>query len=278
MSEPMLGVQMFTLRKYTQTLEDLREARVTPVALHRIVGGVAGAGEHLERVARHPLRHLGGVVLHHRRLLRTGDACVDLGAHRVQELSRRFRLHLFSPQHPARSAIRRHMTLGQRRSSRVRPPVELDAIRATGNSAHLFELQGELRFSAVEVLQRRVYSHMPELKQFVLDFSRVDSVDPAALDGLQALSSNMTTAGRRVVFAAIPGSTADVTVKSASTSNAAKISSPVVVPEMAKAKLCVPTSKMDAACMTTIVDSPMTKQRPPLSLRRNRSRRRSRVP
>src|SRR5712671_1258615 len=59
-------------------LEDLGQPGIAPVALDGVQGGVARAAEHLQRLRGHPLGHLRGEELHHRRLLVAAALLVDL--------------------------------------------------------------------------------------------------------------------------------------------------------------------------------------------------------
>src|SRR6266851_5463697 len=76
--------------------ENLGEPRVAPIALEWEILGVAVTAVNLERIAGHPLGHLGGEPLHHRGFLVTPAFAVDFGRDEVHELARRFdiRRHL----------------------------------------------------------------------------------------------------------------------------------------------------------------------------------------
>src|SRR5882757_10972667 len=75
-----------------RTLEDLGEARIAPVTLDGVQGGVARAAQHLQRLGGYPLGHLGGEELHHRRLLVAAPLLVDLVADEIHQLARRLDL------------------------------------------------------------------------------------------------------------------------------------------------------------------------------------------
>jgi glutaminase len=122
------------------------------------------------------------------------------GVKACQELSRRFRLHLFSAGRPASSAVRRHLTLKRRHSRHVRSLADAARIKELGDCAHLFELQGDLQFSGIEAAQRAVWRHLPKARYVVLDFARVDSLDDVAMDGLRSLIEGIADRGVQVAL------------------------------------------------------------------------------
>lgn len=120
-----------------------------------------------------------------------------------QELSRRFQLHLFGPQMASRSSIRREMNLQHRTSSRVRCSQDLVRLKTLGTAVLLLELQGDLNFSTTEVVQRRVWRKLSTSRVLLIDFSRVDSIDSAGVEGLAMMVRRFAEDGREVVFAGV---------------------------------------------------------------------------
>src|SRR5229473_3137919 len=90
LAEQMIGDD--ALLDLRRALEDLGEPRIAPIALDGVQGRVACAAEHLQRLGGHPLGHLGGKELHHRRLLVAAPLLVDLVADEVHQLARRLDL------------------------------------------------------------------------------------------------------------------------------------------------------------------------------------------
>lgn len=116
-----------------------------------------------------------------------------------QELSERFGLHLFSSPRSGRAVIRNQMTLQNRRSSRVRSTADTQRLKLVGTDAYLLELQGDIHFNSMEIIQRRVWKHLPGMKMVIFDFSRVDSADAAGAEGMLLLISSLTREGRQVI-------------------------------------------------------------------------------
>jgi glutaminase len=120
-----------------------------------------------------------------------------------QELSERFGLHLFNSMRTGRSVIRREMNIQHRPSSRVRPSDEAKRLKTLGESVLLLELQGDLHFSALEVVQRYVWGSLPNVRIVLLDFTHVDTVDAAVIDALARLTDCLSSNDRQVVFSGL---------------------------------------------------------------------------
>ncbi|MEO6437491.1 MAG: glutaminase A [Tepidisphaeraceae bacterium] len=120
-----------------------------------------------------------------------------------QELSERFRLHLFSAQRSGRSVVRTKSTLQHRHSSRVRGDKDARMFKSIGRAAAVLELQGDLQFSAMEIVQRRAWEALPEARILLLDLSRVDSVDVAGAEGIRLMIAQLKADGRQVVLSGL---------------------------------------------------------------------------
>jgi glutaminase len=125
------------------------------------------------------------------------------GVKACQEFSERFGLHLFGAQHSGRAVIRSETTLATRSSIHVRPSADARRLKSAGATARVIELQGNLHFSAMEIVQRRIWEALDETDIVVLDFSRVDSVDAAAAEGAARLAARLADYGRQIVFVAL---------------------------------------------------------------------------
>jgi glutaminase len=125
------------------------------------------------------------------------------GVKACQELSERFGLHLFGAHHSGRAVIRSETTLATRSSIHVRPAADARRLKSAGSTARVIELQGNLHFSAMEIVQRRIWESLDETDIVVLDFSRVDSVDAAAAEGAARLAARLAEYGRQIVFVAL---------------------------------------------------------------------------
>jgi glutaminase len=100
------------------------------------------------------------------------------GVHVCKELSERLGFHIFRNGSDALPPIRSLTDGSQRRSIRVRPVAEFEALRSTGRRIGVAELQGPWTFGACEQLMRRVDEIDVDL--LVIHTSRVTSVDTSA--------------------------------------------------------------------------------------------------
>ncbi|HMB95654.1 MAG TPA: glutaminase A, partial [Tepidisphaeraceae bacterium] len=125
------------------------------------------------------------------------------GINVCRELSERFKLHLFSSQKAGRTVVRNHTTLQHRNSSHVRGEEEAFRLKSMGAQASVVELQGDLQFSGMEVVQRRVWELLPTMQQLLIDFAHVDSIDGAAIEGLGMMISRLADDGRQVTFSGL---------------------------------------------------------------------------
>jgi anti-anti-sigma regulatory factor len=95
------------------------------------------------------------------------------------------------------------MTLEFRTSSRVRSDAEAQRIRARGASIIVMELQGDLHFSSMEIVQRRIWRQLPKARVVLLDVSRVDSIDAPALESIEWLIQRVRDQGLEVIFTGV---------------------------------------------------------------------------
>ena len=126
------------------------------------------------------------------------------GVKACRELSERFGLHLFGAHHNGRAVVRSETTLASRPSIQVRPSADAQRLKRAGSTVRVLELQGNLHFSAIEIVQRRAWEALDETDVFILDFTRVDDTDAAAAEGAARFASRMVELGRRVMFIGLP--------------------------------------------------------------------------
>ncbi len=143
-----------------------------------------------------------GIGLFSPRLDAQGNSVRGIAA--CRELSERYGLHLFAGQRSARNTLRREMTLAHRRSTRVRSPQECRRLLDDGGLVRLLELQGDLHFSGLEVVQRKAWETVEQSHIYLLDLARLDSVHPSAAEGLAHLVRSLREADRQVVMVAAP--------------------------------------------------------------------------
>jgi CRP-like cAMP-binding protein/anti-anti-sigma regulatory factor len=95
------------------------------------------------------------------------------------------------------------MTLEHRPSRRVRAAADAQRLRELGSAAHLLELQGDLHFSSVEIIQRRIWKRLSTTKILLLDLSRVDSIDEPALESIERILSRLRDDGVEAAFSGV---------------------------------------------------------------------------
>ncbi len=122
------------------------------------------------------------------------------GVRLCKELSDRFRLHLFAAGRPARSVIRRHTTLAQRHSQRVRSMTDAARLRELGQAVAVFEIQGDVEFDGMEALQRQVSRVAPDASHVILDFARMEFMDTVGAAGVEALVRHLASMDRQVAL------------------------------------------------------------------------------
>ena len=116
-----------------------------------------------------------------------------------RNLSSDFNLHLMRVTRSSRSAIRAHYTLAAIASKRRRSPAERRLLDAVGSRAQVYELQGDLLFSGIETLVRRIVEASDVTEHVVVDFGRVTAVDEAGARILHDLLRGLAAAEKTLV-------------------------------------------------------------------------------
>lgn len=117
-----------------------------------------------------------------------------------REISRKFSLHMFNVPRLSASVVRRVSGLSYSRSSRLRSHREMEALRAAGDSVRAIELQGDLNFASAELAVRQFTHATPEVREILVDFSRVTAMDASAATILSMAFAPWVDAGRRVAI------------------------------------------------------------------------------
>ena len=102
------------------------------------------------------------------------------GVRVCEVLSRDLHLHSLLPPRPLVSAVRSRYSLATIRSKRRRTKSEGRILDAHGARIKVYELQGDLRFSAVEVIIREIVEASADLTVAIVDLRRVTQIDPPA--------------------------------------------------------------------------------------------------
>lgn len=125
------------------------------------------------------------------------------GIRACQELSEQFGLHLFRSHRISRAVVRNEMSLEHRTSSRVRSTNDTRKLLTLGGSAYMLELQGDLHFSSVEIVQRQIWKQISKIRVLLIDLARVDSVDDPALEAIERMLGRLREVGIEVAFSGV---------------------------------------------------------------------------
>ena len=117
-----------------------------------------------------------------------------------KDISREFNLHFLRVSRSARSSIRAAYDLGHTRSRRLRSDAERAALDEAGHRVRVWELQGDLSFSAVEGLVRRIVDTEPLAA--VVDVRRTARVEACAPTLLAELAVDLGRSGKRLAVIA----------------------------------------------------------------------------
>jgi glutaminase len=97
-----------------------------------------------------------------------------------EEISRDLNLHFLHPPRSSVSVIHSQYSLRAVRSKRRRTESEDQILDTHGNTVKIYELQGDLKFSAVEVIVRKIIKASETLRFVIIDLKRVTQIDATA--------------------------------------------------------------------------------------------------
>jgi glutaminase len=117
-----------------------------------------------------------------------------------RDLSRDFNLHFLRVPRTGRSSIRAQYGLAEMSSRRVRGERERAILDAVGNEARVYGLQGDLGFSAAELVVRKIVDASAELDSAVVDFTRAARVEPGVAAMFLSLVVNLGEQGKQLVL------------------------------------------------------------------------------
>jgi glutaminase len=100
----------------------------------------------------------------------------------------------------SRAAIRAQYTLGAMRSKRRRSERERRLLDTLGTRARVYELQGDLLFSALETLVRRIVEADDAMDYAILDFGRVTAVEEAGVSIMHELLDGLAARGKELLL------------------------------------------------------------------------------
>lgn len=115
-----------------------------------------------------------------------------------ERISSEMELHLMHVTRNSRTAIRDTYTVAERPSRRRRPEAEQRLLDSLGENCRVYELQGDLQFSGVESVVRKVAEAPPQFA--VLDLSAVTDVAEVARRTLLSIGKHIRAAGGEAVL------------------------------------------------------------------------------
>jgi len=116
------------------------------------------------------------------------------------DLSRDFDLHFLRVPRSSRSALRGSYSVATLSSKRLRNERERRILDSAGDRAKVLELQGDLMFSAVEAVIRKIVDASEETDFVILDFKRVTHIEQSAAVLLLDLFESFQERGKQIVF------------------------------------------------------------------------------
>lgn len=118
-----------------------------------------------------------------------------------KQLSERFGINMFDVRPSRLSAVRRQYDGIAVGSKRIRNERERQALATCQGRVAVFEMQGDLRFTTVEQVVRKISSLPAQVSHLILDCRRIGQVEPSGGDLILALTQKQQEAGRQVRLA-----------------------------------------------------------------------------
>ncbi len=116
------------------------------------------------------------------------------------DLARDLDLHFLRVPRASRSALRGGYSVATRSSNRLRTERERRILDSAGDRARVLELQGDLMFSAIESVIRRMVDAIEKIDFVILDFKRVTHIEQSAAVLLLDLFDSFQERGKQIVF------------------------------------------------------------------------------
>jgi glutaminase len=120
-----------------------------------------------------------------------------------KNLSKDFNLHCLRVPRSSRSAIRAQYDVSKIRSKRLRGERDSEILDKSGTQAKVYELQGDLVFSTVEVTVRRIVDASDSLDIAVIDFKRVTNIEESSAQILLELIKTLGICGKHLLLVSL---------------------------------------------------------------------------
>jgi glutaminase len=131
-----------------------------------------------------------------------GNSCRGIKV--CEELSERFKLHMFRVHSAAGVVVRHHYRGTTVRSKRLRTSQEQAILDRKARTLCVYELQGNLFFAAMEQVFRKLAADLESVTCVILDLKRVVDIDDCALSLLAQMKATLAKQGRRLILSHLP--------------------------------------------------------------------------
>ncbi|HXD52862.1 MAG TPA: glutaminase, partial [Burkholderiales bacterium] len=137
-----------------------------------------------------------------------GNSCRGIQA--CEDLSARFKLHIFDIRSTTAVALRATYRGDTVRSKRLRNNAEQDILNKKAHGICVYELQGNLFFATMERLLRRLDADIDALYYLIFDCARILEIDDCARALLGQLRETLASAGKKLMLANLPASASEL--------------------------------------------------------------------
>jgi glutaminase len=131
-----------------------------------------------------------------------GNSCRGIKV--CEELSQRFKLHMFRVRSVVGVVVRRRSRGTTVHSKRMRSNQEQAMLNRKAGSIHIYELQGNLFFGALEQVFQKLAGELDSLSYLVLDMKRVPEIDDCAVTLLAEMEQTLAERGKKVILSHLP--------------------------------------------------------------------------
>jgi glutaminase len=122
------------------------------------------------------------------------------GVQVCKQLSRDFNLHFLRVPRSARAAVRAEYSLAGVRSKRLRTEAQTQVLDELGSRARVYELQGDIAFSAAETLVHRIVDASHEIDFAIISLKQVTRIEGFVAGIFLDLLVNLGVCGKRLLF------------------------------------------------------------------------------
>ena len=115
-------------------------------------------------------------------------------------ISMDFNLHMFNVVQPGKSVIRRSYNGRDITSRHLRDASDRERLQQEGHRIRVYEIQGDLNFSATEVIVNEVVNSSQEVDYFIIDCKRVLTLDQSTCRLFYQLLMKLAATHKQLVF------------------------------------------------------------------------------